>query len=319
MTDPTNVDGSATVSRRRSSARLIRQRGASTFSSGPPILAFRKPWIRHYIDIGHCRLPKCTVRIQQATEKDIEVLSISFLAMAITAVGGSGYKSKDKQERDLIDYTEALINRRVDPNDEHKGRSALGLAAYYGYTGLLKILLEAGSSISANPGAEHALFLAVANFQHASIRMLFDYRTEQIRSILEKESMSLIRKWNTARKAIYHKDIEAIEILRERGGLKLHDRDVHNDILRKNLVSILQQLYPGANVRCWSRTLHWSFSRNDRGTINWLWHVLVVNQCGQQHQHQLPPEIWLRIFSFIGRNWFSNEQNRRLIDAIGYS
>lgn len=294
-------------SRRRAAASQQQQRGGPTPSiRGLPITAFRRPWTQHYIDIGHCRLTKCTQRIRKAKESDIQHLSTSFLAMAIKA--STAYGPKWKQEQLLVEYTQAVVERGISPNDrDQRLGSAVSMAAYFGYPRLLKLLLDAGCPITGD-GEPHALRAAVKNTQHPCIELLLKERPEEVREQLHQESLASWRvtKPTTMKVAMAMGDVQVVKLLRQEKAQVLILFQKSN---KKRWTTMLQELHPSVhNVRNWSQELHWSFPGADRRTINWLWHALQKQQQLQQDNQRnalLPSEIWLRIFGFIGRGWWS--------------
>ena len=291
--------------KRRSSRRIAAQKEVdhhgqpSPAFRGLPITAFRRPWVQHYIDIGHCRLKKCTLRIQNASEEDVGHLSISFLAMAIKA--STSYGPKHRQELALIDYTRAVMARGIAPNDHDKQQgSAVAMAAYHGYCRLLKLLLDAGCPV-VNDGEPDALQAAVRNSQHDCLRILLEERTEEIQAQLEKESRASWRapKPTAMILAVRRGDVEAVRLLRDKGHAKLllffHTR-------KKQWESVFQELYPGQDVSSWKKELHWSFPGADRRMLNWMWHALKRRQ--NEDGPNLPSEVWLRVFGYVGRGWW---------------
>ena len=281
-----------------------------------PILEFQRPWTQHYIDIGHCRLHKCTVRVQNATPRELERFTISFLAMAITA--STAYGPKAKQERALIAYARAVMARNVPLNDQDDSRrSAVAAATYYGYADLLKLLLIE-TNCTVTEGEPHALLAAVSNGQHDCMKLLFDHRSNEICALLHSESIRHFSKiphssyWgpkkvSTLYKAISRKDLDAVRLLREQSDVMLSDWDLwRRPDTHKKLEWVLQELYPHTNIQHWRKELHWSFPLTDRHVLNWMWHSLK-----QDNDHQLPTEVWLRVFGFVGRFWWAIQEPQK--------
>ena len=267
---------------------------------GLPITAFRRPWVQHYIDIGHCRLSKCTKRIQEAKTSDISYIRVSFLAMAIKA--SSAYGPKWRQDQALVKYAQAVIERGIPPND-HDNRlgSAVAMAAYFGYPRLLRLLLDTGCPL--DDGDPHAIQAAVQNHQHECIRLLLQERPEQVRARLHQETLASwkIPKPTTLKLAICAGDVEAARLLKPHGAKVLI---LFHYNMEKKWTNILKELYPNQNILAWSRQLHWTFPAADRRMLNWLWHALKKQQQASSSQ-TLPSEVWRRVFGFIGRGWWS--------------
>jgi len=295
---------------RRSSRRRAAHPGPSPTIRGLPITAFRRPWVQHYIDIGHCRLKKCTKRIAEASDADIARLSVSFLAMAIKA--STAYGPRAKQEEALLNYTRAVMARGISPNDhDERLGSAVSMSAYFGYPQLLKLLLEAGCPItSVHEGTPHALRAAVKNTQHECIRVLLQVRPDQVRELLHEESLA---RWparvpTTLREAMKHGDVTAIELLRQQKA-KVLIQYQHNN--QNKWTTVLKKLYPSSvNVVHWSPELHWSFPGVDRRMLNWLWYALerqreYNSDSANTATVTLPSAVWLKVFGFLGRGSWS--------------
>ena len=145
----------------------------------------RPPWQDHFQDILECHFSECSTRIQTASQEDLQTLKVSLLSTAITASFCRDKQISQIHEQELIHYTKALMERGVDPNDTYlpsfylgpQNRSAVGTAAYYGYTKLLDFLLvEAKCSIASG----HALEYAVSNRQHDCMNLLFDHCSKSL-------------------------------------------------------------------------------------------------------------------------------------------
>jgi hypothetical protein len=292
--EPTNAPGNTNAA---AAARPVRPR---RITSRPEkdrwmeIAYAAHPWGRHYKDIGHCRLAKCTKRILEASDEDTENLPKSHLADAIAA--STAYKPKDKQERLLVDYTNAIVSRKIDPNDLNQfGRSAVACAAYHGYTIVLRILLDAGCS--ATTGHPHALYAATENSQHECMELLLDERKQEMVPILrEEQRRKLYQNFsNTLDTAFCSRDVAAVQLLRDKGEARLPDVYRH----RKSFFDVLEALHPHCNVLAWSKPLHWSFPTGDRRMINWIWYLI-------QPSSQFPQDVWINILGFLGRGWWSD-------------
>ena len=317
-----SVKASAPLRRssRRTAQRQERSLGPIPAVRGLPITAFRRPWVQHYIDIGHCRLNKCTQRIQQAKSSDIEHLPISFLAMAIKA--STAYGPKWKQEQALIEYTRAVMLRGIPPNDfDERLGSAVSMAAYFGYAGLLQFLLvEASCPVvtdhhhpdAATPKAPHAFFAAVKNSQRDCLRILIQERPDELETQLYRETLASwpVGQPTTLSEAFRKGDLDVIRWLQQKKAMLLVLKSCD---FEKRATSILRQLHQDENnVKAWCPHLHWSFPGADRRMLNWLWHALQTKR--QQSYREpggnctvamLPSEVWLRVFGFIGRGFWN--------------
>lgn len=97
--------------------------------------------------------------------------------------------------------------------------------------------------------------------------------------------------------AINKCDTASVQLLISYGLALMSDYDFART--RKNIDTVLSYCYASiSNVLHWCRELHWSFPTTDRETLSWLRHVSL-----------LPDEIWRRVFSYIGRGWFLQNDN----------
>ncbi|CAB9530048.1 expressed unknown protein [Seminavis robusta] len=298
-------------SSRRSNAGNRRQSWMDVAFASPP-------WGSHYKDIGHCRFAKCTKRIQNATDTEIANLPKSHLADAISA--STAYTPKGKHERLLMDYTRALLQRNIDPNDLNRWqRSAVSCAAYHGYPKLLKLLIV-DANCSVTLGTPHALIAAVENGQHECMTILLEHRKEELLTILNKEendgaSDKMIRgkhPESALEKTVARRDVTSVQILRDQGNTRMSD-SCYWYHRQKVLPSLLQAMYDGhdENILAWSKCLHWSFPTTDRRMINYIWHLIAPNS-------DFPKEVWLNILSFMGRGWWMDASSsaRRSISDV---
>lgn len=290
----------------------------------PSYGSFRKPWNQHYVDIGHCRFQKCARRILQSSASDLQNLKVSLLAMSIRA--STAYSPKQKQERALITYTKALLKRKVDPNDYIADDSAVQWAAYYGYTELLRVLLEAGCSIRGSNPERHALHSAVMNGQSESLSLLLELRKKECQTVLEQEISASVplrevtgkrdrkrREPTTLDKAFENGDLVSIKLLQDGGNAMFLGFSIHKYV--QDPAILLRELYPAKSqeyISSWSSKMHWSFPLRDRRMINWIWHRVashrrsILNEAELSSSSELlPPELWLRVLSFVGRKWWT--------------
>ena len=203
-------------------------------------------------------LPKCTKRIQLATDIDIQNLPVSLLAMSIVA--STAYTPKNRQEEALVAYASALLTKGLHLNDYHSGRTALQWAAYDGYNEILLLLLRSNCSILGTPNRFirlekcHALYSAVKNCQHDSVRLLFAHRQDECRAELEKEARHYSS--GTLVKAFVAKDVEMVRLLQPQKakiphwsalttGSRIEDFTKHTEKILKEL---------SRNSRCFDRT-----------------------------------------------------------------
>ena len=73
-------------------------------------------------------------------------------------------------------------------------------------------------------------------------------------------------------------------------------------VLLGRLEPLLRELYPSvSDITRWIPVLHWSFPTTDRQALSLLWHALRRPAAPPT----LPDELWLRVFSFVQRGWWT--------------
>ena len=280
-------------------------------------------WRRQYLDLGHCRLQRCSRRLLESSDferQELRKTGLSFVAMAISsaASGGSGAS----REGDLVSYVNAAIECDLNIDDVFNSDSALALASYYGYTRVLEILLDRGHALKNKEASagRSALFAAVKNGQHKCVEMILRRRVKEARAIIEEEKFGYEQRgfhFSTLLEAITKGDAVSVELLLSAGVANMSDIDCKwiygKQNTRKRFQVVLQRIYPCLpSVMHWRGDLHWSFPTTDRETLNWLWHALHRPSSPEL----LPDEIWKRVLSFVGRGWFASRRYK-LIGSPG--
>jgi len=250
------------------------------------------------LDMDHCRLQKCSSTLRKASSHDIgQFNEYSFVAMAISAASAYGASKEDL----LLEYAHVVTERGLDANDCHNGNSAIVLAAYHGYVELLEYLLDLGCLLDSHGSYGNAVEACVRNGQHAALELVLQRRPEEASAFFRHDLFSI-----RLRRAILKRDVDSVRILTCTSGIvkpTLSDSDLLYMKRRGNnkryLYPILKQLYPSLKgVANWNKQIHWSFPTSDRQALNTLWYTERV----------FPSEIWIHIFSFIGRGWFAKSE-----------
>jgi hypothetical protein len=197
----------------------------------------------------------------------------------------------------LVEYARAVLDRGMNPNDSYIGCScAVSLAAYHGYLQLLHLLLvdvrvridnERGENDKHN---EHAVLAAVRNGQHDALQMILRERLDDVKILLQRESDDTHNQ-GTHTTTLSDQDYRALA------------RDAMTQRDRGHLGVVLKEIYPMHSIWNWSKTMHWTFPMSDRRILNWLWHA-SLHSSSTTNQGFLPPEVMLRIFSFVRRGWW---------------
>jgi hypothetical protein len=281
-------------------------------------------WRQHFIDLGHCRIARCTQRLNEASESqrsELQSLELSFVALAISSAASNSGRARVQKEQDLKGYITAAIRLDLNVNDVHNGESAVELAAYHGLTEVLTQLLnDAGCPLKKGSLKRHAVFAAIINGQHDALEILLSLRTsEAIQVVNEEEEIEQRtgRSFSSLQEVIWKGDIVSAQLLLRYKCAVMSDRLAKtlyqplNAKLRyhKKLESLLDQLYPEIpNVKHWSKELMWSFPTTDRKTINWLWHILHH----RSNTEIIPSDMLLHVFSYFGRGWFASRRYREV-------
>ena len=167
------------------------------------------------------------------------------------------------------------------------------------------------------------------NCQSGSLLLLFQLKKKESQIALENEVSATpgeigIREGRrrteqtTLEKAFENGDLKSIQLLRDEGNAKLVGLSIHKFIREPEI--LLRELYPGKSeefLSSWSKAMHWSFPIRDRRMINWIWFCVANNRRrsilnDNEHQESssdfLPPELWLRVLSFVGRRWWTSNE-----------
>lgn len=281
----------AAAPRRSGRSNAGRRIRALNVSSLTPI------WRRLYLDVNHCRLRKCITMMCNASSAHIGQLNAtSFVAMATCASSSYGASKEDL----LLEYTHVVSERGLAANDSHNGNSAVVLAAYHGYVQLLGYLLDLECSLDSHGSYGNVIQACVRNSQHSSLELVLQKRPEDASALFRNDSFSV-----SLHHAIFKHDIGIVRILTCTSGIvkptmsdagMLYMKERGQD--KRYLYPILEELYPSLdNVASWHKEIHWSFPTSDRHALNTLSRTDGLLRL-------VPLEIWLHIFSFIGRGWF---------------
>mmetsp|Transcript_26127 Transcript_26127/g.58887 ORF Transcript_26127/g.58887 Transcript_26127/m.58887 type:complete len:319 (-) Transcript_26127:88-1044(-) len=274
-------------------------------------------WRQHYIDLGHGRIAKCTLRLLSSSDQqigEIRSLGLSFAALAVSSISSvTGRIARADKERDLLAYLQAATDRNLELNDVHNGECTTELAAYYGLEQALVYLLDHGCPLK-KPGTEkNAVYSAVTNGQHGSLKLMLERRPREVRQVIRNEEGECVSTfWLTMRRM----DFAAARMLKNNFSLRLSDRDVR-DIYTRNrarkftgkLANLLREICPDVpNVLHWQECMHWSFSTTAKREILWLLaassrHVTEFNPL------ILPNGVWLRILNYFGRDDFADNDD----------
>lgn len=266
-------------------------------------------WRRQYLDLGHCRLGRCTRRLIEATDverQELQEMNLSFVAMSISAAASAAGTSR---EEELAAYVRAAIKYNLEPNDLFNNDSATMLCAYHGFATVLELLLDVGSPLKTDSG-RNAIFAAVRNAQHTALEIMLTRRTGEAMRIVQSEENGYEERGfhhSSLLESIMKGDVRSVQLLLHFGCAKMSDLDgkffyYGNSNSRRRLENVLRSLYPRIpNVTHWRGELHWSFPQTDRETLNWLWHALHHPSSPEL----LPDELWHRVLSFVGRGWWA--------------
>lgn len=309
--------------------RSSRQRQSRQNDSTGPLSRWRhlsQTWRQQFIDLGHCRISKCTRRLIDASDDEraeLRSLDISFVALSISAAASTSGKVRAGKEQDILNYINAANQYNLPANDDHNGDSAVELAAYHGLTDILTLLLHFGCPLQKNTSQrnvaekKNAVFAAIRNGQHAALEIILSMRKSEAQRVVRGEShlpetgLGNVYYFSCLMETITKCDVTSTQLLLSAGCASMSDIDAKmifsNKKLKrhKRLEKLLRLLYPTIpNVMHWRGEYHWSFPKTDRETLNWLWHVLHH----PSNPEIIPDEILMRVFSFIGRGWFASQR-----------
>ncbi len=285
------------------SPRRSPRRNRSPNRQGGPLSHWRNlshRWRRQYIDFGHCRIAKCTDRLQASKNNaqqlmELKTHELSFVALAITAASTASGAMRSAKELDVVGYITTAANLGLNVNDDVHGESSVELASYHGMHRVLIQLLDLGCPLKKAACRSNAVIAAVRNGQHTALDIILSKRKADANRIIQEavpEYFDTGYYSSPLMLAIKKYDAASVQLLISYGLALMSDYDFVRT--RKNIDRLLRDCYAGiSNVSHWCRELHWSFPTSDRETLNWL-----------RHTGLLPDEIWRRVYSYIGRGWF---------------
>ena len=199
-------------------------------------------WRQHYIDLGHGRIAKCTLRLQSSSDDqigEIRSLGLSFAALAVSSISSvTGGVARAAKERDLLAYLQAATDRNLELNDVHNGVSTTELAAYHGLEQALVYLLDHGCPLK-KPGLSfrnalslrNAVFSAVKNGQHGTLKLMLERRPQEVRQVIRDEEEDSHRSGHylsTFWLTMSRMDFVATRMLKDNFSLTLSDIDARN-------------------------------------------------------------------------------------------
>jgi len=281
-------------------------------------------WRQHYIDLGHGRIAKCTLRLLSSSDQqigEIRSLGLSFAALAVSSISSvTGRIARADKERDLLAYLQAATDRNLELNDVHNGECTTELAAYHGLEQALVYLLDHGCPLK-KPGisSKNAVFSAVKNGQHGSLKLMLERRPQDVRQVIRDEEEDSHRSGHylsTFWLTMSRMDFAAARMLKYNFSLRLSDIDARKIYmsnrklkLKGKLANLLREICPDVpNVLHWQECMHWSFSTTAKREILWLLaassrHVTEFNPL------ILPNGVWLRILNYFGRDDFADNDD----------
>ena len=199
----------------RRSQRHIEPRGHRLEQRGGLLPSLSKQWRQQYIDMGHCRLKRCSERLLKATRAELADLgtSMSFTAMALSASSCYGTCKEDA----LLAYVRAAISCGLNANDTHQRNPSVVLAAYHGFPRVLRALLDAGCPLEGHGEYGNAIMAAVRNGQPESLALVLAHPTAK--TLLAQQSRPAD---SVLFLAVEKRDVTSVRMLRD-AGLMLKD------------------------------------------------------------------------------------------------
>jgi len=220
---------------------------------------------------------------------------LSFVALAITAGATASGAMRSSKERDVIDYINTAANIGLNVNDDVNGESSVELASYHGMHRVLMLLLDLGCPLNKAGCRSNAVVAAIRNGQHTALDIILSKRRADASKVIQDAVQAFSDTgfyFSPLMIAIKKGDADSVQLLISYGLAMMSDYDFAKT--RRSIDNVLRDCYASiSNVSHWCGTLHWSFPKTDRETLNWLWHTEL-----------LPCEIWRRVFSYISRGWF---------------
>jgi len=323
-------------SQRRRNKRSYKDRMDAADNGTLPVYG-QKKWMDQLEDnMARGRISHCTRRLLDASPEEVEDLKVkgfnfvqnsywqkahSFVARAISAISLTPTSSWSTKEQELIQYMHVAHERQLNVNDVFTCESAMEWAASIGLLNVLAFLLDQGYPLQAmHPfNAEETLWgsavlAATKTCQSEALDLILSKRTIEARVCVTQEKGGSTSFYNV----VEHCDIESAKVLFKYGCADISDWCacwINDRKCKRNLETILKQIYPTiTNVMCWSPKLHKTFPTTDRETLNWFWHALRKPSCSEM---KLTDDIWLRVFSFLGRDGYASRRKSTYKKRVG--
>ena len=252
--------------------------------------------------------------LEVATDQDVADTVMSGFGVMTPVIRAAGQKGK-AGEASAVAFVTLALQRGFSPDTPSPGFAAWELqtpplvaAASYGYTAVVKALLDAGASPGAVdvPDRDNALHAAL---EHAATLAFMLGHSESFRTLVSSANRYGKTAFTAALLAEPHKAAHKKAIVLLAPHVVLSDDDVriiraHRKLGRLQALimeeaSVPPRPLPAATTRFWQPAWHWSFPSSDRAALRVTYELARRGWC------RLPPELWLRIFGWVERGWFA--------------
>ena len=178
---------------------------------------------------------------------------------------------------------------------------------------IIKFLLERGCPLQREDTLISAVYEAAKPCQHEALDIILSMRADDARKAIDKDEECYYD--STFHRVVKNKDLASLKLLLQYGCMVMSDRDAwwtfqgssSTKKLKKKLETLLTGIYPHVtNVMHWSPSLHMSFPKSVRESINWVWgrrSIIIGRRDLDQNQsissETLPDEVWHHVHPAI--------------------
>jgi hypothetical protein len=250
-------------------------------------------------------LKKATVIEKQLLQQS---QSSNFLSQAIKACAAAPTKRNHQALEEVVELAMLIgVNPNKAAYDGGSYSYPVIRAAYFGYTHILRLLVDGGADLSKRERKQNlshgVVEAAVANNQMLMLEQLLKY--ELVRREVQKDYGGL-----ALHRAVELHNSKAVELLSATKVRVLEWSIFHCGKFCAHLsecIAVAYEMEGEREAECWDERINWSFPLPFRVTVRLL---LGPKQRGTdqlQTHKQLPDETWRKVFKYLDRKSFPSE------------
>ena len=261
---------------------------------------------------GACLVSRAHLALERATDDEVADTAAARLGLITPVIRAAGQKGK-AGEASALAFVELAARRGFSLDEPSPGFAAweqwlppLTVAASYGFTQVVNLLLASGASPLAldEPDHDNALHAAL---EHADTLSVLLAHSPTLRRLVNAPNKYGRTPFVAALIAEPHKATHrrALALLAPHAALS--DDDYWLVRTQRKLARLQACIFdarltpprpvPARSTRFWDARWHWSFPASDRAAVRLTY--LLAKRHGA-----LPAELWLCIFAWVERGWF---------------